>query len=206
MLGLKMTGMRPLFFFLLLLAISTPTLSQAPQKPDKSSELGLDIRLERQSTGGGHDNITALAPGISYGKSSLHVGLFVENGHRKLRGLAANYLFFPTRFSSGAFHPYFQYSFLHRWDSRLTSSLEGILHDDLSEVEKLERYRTFEHYGGFGVQVEFLDRIFLDLGIGLGFYTSELTSRFDNRVKDPERFRRGMDASLSMSLGVGVLL
>lgn len=194
--------MKILFTAALMITMSTLTFAQK-EKPYASKErASFGLGVERQTTGSGHLNFTTMGASVNYGKSSLYLGALLEDRNRSFKGLKANYRLFPLSFGSGI-HPYFQYQFLSRWNARLVPELERIMHSDNKlSGDPMERYRTMEHYLGFGFQGDLFEGAFFDLGIGLGAYHSELTSGFDHRT-DAERFRSSFDASLSLNAGVG---
>ena len=175
------------------------------QNVDRSStkDFGtFSVQVDRQSSGSGHANFTALGASYRLGRSSLFAGALLDDRGYKFRGVKVNYRFFP--FDHGAtIKPYFQYDLLARWDSRLKSDIEQQVHSEGWEGGHHEKYRTTEHYLGFGAKAPVVAGLYFDLGVGLGVYHSTMTSSTDTRIEEPGRFRRDLDASLSLSLGVG---
>ncbi len=162
----------------------------------------ISFQVERQSSGSGHHNFTTLGTSYRSGRSSLYAGaLFPDHGNR-LEGFDLKYRFFPFSFGANV-RPYFQYEFLARWNAPLISEMERQVHDEGWNGKRRERYRTLEHYLGFGTKAPIFSGLFLDLGIGFGFYHSTITSSYDGRIEYPQRFRRDVDVSLSLRGGLG---
>ncbi len=186
--------------FLLLLVMTGHTRAQGQ---DMESPTGVvSVQLDRQSSGSGHMNFTALGASYSRGRSSIYAGAIMDDRSHHFQGMKMTYRFFPIAFGAKIF-PYFQYDLLGRWNSRLTPELERIVHSEGWKGERHERYRTLEHYLGFGLQAPLVADLYLDLGIGMGFYQSELASDFDDRIEYPTRFRETRDASLSLRGSIG---
>ncbi|MFB6258564.1 MAG: hypothetical protein ABEH38_07710 [Flavobacteriales bacterium] len=162
----------------------------------------LRIRVDRQSSGSGHLNMTNLGASFKSGRSSFYGGVILVEHLGKVEGFKASYRFFPFSFGARIL-PYFQYELFTRLDARLTPELEEIVHREGWKRERKERYHTLEHYLGFGVHVPMTWSFYLDLGIGMGLYHSRLSSDFDDRIEYPQRFRKAMDASLTLRGGFG---
>lgn len=190
------------FFTTLMIALTLNGLAQSSGDQGYDSPLDFGFAIDRQSTSSGHSNFSTFGPSLTYGRSSLYIGALLEDRERDLRGFKLNYRFSPIAVGENCF-PYFQYSLLSRWDSRLTKDLEKRLHHESWNGKAAERYRTVEHYLGFGLKTYVIGGGYVDLGIGLGFYDSKLTSDRDARIPDPYRYRRDTDVSLSLNGGIG---
>lgn len=193
--------MKTLLSILMIASITATGFAQS--KYGKSGpEKTFSLQVERQSTGSGHVNFSSMGAAFRIGKNELYAGAILEDRSRAFKGLKMTYRFFPTAFGANIY-PYFQYDLVSRWDSRLTSELEKTIHSEGWEGKQHERYRTMEHYLGFGMEMPLLADFYVDLGVGLGLYHSRISSDFDERIEDPQRFREGMDASLSLKAGLG---
>jgi hypothetical protein len=193
--------MKTLFPLLMSLLLSAPSFAQS-KYGTAAPEKTLSVQVERQSTGSGHVNFTSIGTAFRIGKSEIYAGAVLEDRSRSFKGLKMTYRFFPEAFGANI-SPYFQYDLVSRWNSRLTNELEKVVHGEAWDGKRHEKYRTVEHYMGFGMETPLPLDLYLDLGIGLGLYHSKISSSFDDRIEDPRRFRKGLDASLSLKVGLG---
>ncbi len=194
--------MRTLFASVMILFTCSLSL-QAQQEQEKiGPEKTFSLRVDRQSTGSGHLNFTTIGASYKIGRSSLYAGALLEDRNKSFQGVKGNYRFYPIAFGQ-SIRPYLQYQFIGRWGSRLTDDMERLVHREGWDGARSERYRTFEHYIGFGADLPLIAGASADIGIGLGLYHSRMTSSFDERIEDPQRFRSDLDASLSLNAGLG---
>lgn len=198
--------MRSSCWSLILIAWGSLAAAQGPKSLDPGEGLSFELRVDRQTTGAGHYNFTGFGVGASYGKFTLDAAALLEDRAGSFKGLSSRLRYFPISYGiafGDRVYPYFQYSFVGRWKTRLVPELEGLFHSGDPKSEDLGRYRTFEHYGGFGVQTFVLAGLYVDLGVGLGLYSSTLTNEPEERSTNTERFRRKQGASVSLRAGLG---
>lgn len=191
--------MRTLLLILLISSMADLAFAQDPA-PD-NDEKQLSLHVGRQSTGSGHMNFTTFGVSYRYGPHAFLAGAIMEDGSKAFRGSKLAYRFFPLTYGA-SLHPYLQYGSIARWGSPLTPEMESRVHPEGWKGGAKEHYRTFEHYLGFGIQTPQIVGVSIDLGVGMGFYHSQLTSSFDHRIDSPERFRKRTDASLSFRAGL----
>ena len=180
--------------------------AQGAKSLDPEDGLSFELRVDRQTTGAGHFNFTGFGAGVGYGSFSLNAAALLEDPSGSFKGLSSDLRFFPISYGiafADRVYPYFQYSFVGRWKTRLVPDLEGLFHSGGTQSEDLGRYRTFEHYGGFGVQTFVLSGLYLDLALGLGFYSSTLTNEPEKRSTNTERFREKLGGSLALRGSLG---
>lgn len=186
----------------LLIALALPVFGQYAGNEHPKGPFAFELSVDRQSSSSGHSNFFTIGPSFSYWRNSLYIGALYGDREQAVRGFKLDYRFYPILVGERTY-PYFQYSLIGRWDSRLAKDVEKRLHQETWSGAQGERYRTIEHYFGFGLKSYVVGTAYFDLGIGLGMYSSELTSEFDHRIPDPSRYRDNMDVSLSLDAGIG---
>ncbi len=198
--------MRGLKSIILLLLIPCFGEAQGPREMEPEDGVSFDLRVDRRTTGSGHYNFIGFGGSLNYRRFSLYGAALLGDKEGTFNGMAGHLQFFPASYGiafGDRVYPYFQYSFVGRWDARLVSSTEGILRSRTAGTAKNARYRTFENYGGFGAQLFFIARFYLDLGLGIGLYDSKLSSGGGTRKQNAERFRRARDVSFSLRASLG---
>lgn len=194
--------MRILLVSALILLMNSFLLQAQDQEEHTTPETIFSLRVDRQSSGSGHQNFTSIGASYKVGGSSIYAGALLEDRNKSFQGMKVSYRFYPNAFNA-TIRPYFQYQLIGRWGSRLTKDLEQLMHKEGWSGKRRESYRTFEHYLGFGLEAPLIAGAYADIGVGMGIYHSRMTSAFDDRIDDHQRFRQSDGASLSVNVGLG---